>query len=509
MHEGSGLESQERRCRSYAESREYTVESVFRDHFTGGGDFMQRPAMRELIDYVDANAHRRYVLIFDDLKRFARDTVNHIKLRQALDSRGVRVECPNFTFEDTPEGAFIETILAASGELERKQNRRQVIQKQRARFEEGYWALNSQVPGYVRKNVATGKWILARDEPIATLIQEALEGYAYGRLHDQEAMRVFLEARDFLHVTRKGKKVHPEQVRRLLSRRVLYAGFIEYPKWEVSRRIGKHEQIISTDTLAALERRMQQGLRQPRRSDIEADFPLRGFARCASCNKPLTASWSTGRSKTYAYYRCKEKACAYYGKSISRESFETECADLLRKLEPHDDVFMLAEAVFMDVWQDRDRRIELEKESAGKELYTLKETCDKLAERIINSKHQHAAEVLEQKLSDFREREIRLQEYLQSKGDAVTIGTVWEEMRAYIKSPYKIWTSDDLWDQRTILQIVFDGDLSYHYELGLGTANLSPIYNIFQAIAVNGSHNVEMAGIEPASNENSLDVLQA
>jgi hypothetical protein len=29
------------------------------------------------------------------------------------------VECLNFKFEDTPEGKFIETIIAAQGELER------------------------------------------------------------------------------------------------------------------------------------------------------------------------------------------------------------------------------------------------------------------------------------------------------------------------------------------------------------------------------------------------------
>ncbi len=120
--EGHGLDSQEHRCREYAQSRGYEVIKAFRDSFSGGGDFMNRPAMSSLLNFLDKNPATNFVVIFDDLKRLARDTVFHLKLRREFDARKAKVECPNFTFEDTPEGSFIETILAAQGELERKQN---------------------------------------------------------------------------------------------------------------------------------------------------------------------------------------------------------------------------------------------------------------------------------------------------------------------------------------------------------------------------------------------------
>jgi len=137
--EGSGLQSQELRCRRYAEDKGYLVAAVFPDDASGGGDYMKRPGMVSLLAFLDAQPHENFVVIFDDLKRFARDTVFHIQLRQALEERGAAVECLNFKFEDTPEGQFIETIMAAQGELEREQNRRQVVQKMRARVEQGYW----------------------------------------------------------------------------------------------------------------------------------------------------------------------------------------------------------------------------------------------------------------------------------------------------------------------------------------------------------------------------------
>ena len=133
--EGNGLESQETRCREYARAKGYFVEAMFPDTITGGGDFMQRPGMVALLSYLDAQPSENYVVIFDDLKRFARDTRFHLDLRDAFRLRGAQIECLNFKFEDSPEGEFIETIMAAQGALERKQNGRQVAQKMKARMQ--------------------------------------------------------------------------------------------------------------------------------------------------------------------------------------------------------------------------------------------------------------------------------------------------------------------------------------------------------------------------------------
>jgi hypothetical protein len=66
--------------------------------------------------------HDGYVVIFDDLKRFARDTIFHLKLRQELDAYHASVECLNFKFEDTPEGQFVKTVIAAQGQLDRAES---------------------------------------------------------------------------------------------------------------------------------------------------------------------------------------------------------------------------------------------------------------------------------------------------------------------------------------------------------------------------------------------------
>ena len=71
--DGHGLDSREVRCREYARDKG--------DEVSGGGDFMKRPGMVKLLQYLDEHSENERVVIFEDLKRYARDTVFHLKLR--------------------------------------------------------------------------------------------------------------------------------------------------------------------------------------------------------------------------------------------------------------------------------------------------------------------------------------------------------------------------------------------------------------------------------------------
>ena len=174
--DGHGLDSQEHRCRAFATQKGLEVVEVFRDSISGGGDFWQRPAMKELLQYVDARPTENFTVVFDDLKRFARDLKFHWQLRTEFSTRGIKLECLNFNFEDTPEGGFIETVIAAQGQLEREQNRRQVMQKQKARMQAGYWPFASK-KGYTSvADPAHGKICQPNEE--GKILAEALEAFA-------------------------------------------------------------------------------------------------------------------------------------------------------------------------------------------------------------------------------------------------------------------------------------------------------------------------------------------
>src|SRR4029450_9474151 len=61
------------------------------------------------------------------------------------------------------------------------------------------------------------------------------------------------------------------------------------------------------------------------------DFPLRGFVRCAACDRGLTGSWSKGRTHYYAYYHCRP-GCA--GLNVTKAKLEGLFVDELARLQP-------------------------------------------------------------------------------------------------------------------------------------------------------------------------------
>ena len=84
------------------------------------------------------------------------------------------------------------TIIAAQGELERKQNGRQVAQKMKARMQSGFWIHNPPI-GYRYETIKGRGKVLVHDQPLADIVREAFEGYALGRFETQAEIKRFLE----------------------------------------------------------------------------------------------------------------------------------------------------------------------------------------------------------------------------------------------------------------------------------------------------------------------------
>ena len=280
--EGSGLDSQEYRCRQYAEAKGYHVEAVFPDDVSGGGDFIKRPGMVALLAYMDARTGEHFVVIFDDLKRYARDVEFHLKLRRIMSERGAVRECLNFNFEDTPEGKFNEIISAAAGELERLQMGRQNRQKAMARVEQGYAVRSVPPKGFKYVPAKGGGKVLVHDEPLASIIREALEGFASGRFQSQSEVKRFLESQPDFPKDLPDGSIRQQKVKRLLTQ-IYYAGYIAMPSWGISIRDAKHEGIVSKETFRRVQERLKERPVQPARKDMSVDFPLRGAITCASC----------------------------------------------------------------------------------------------------------------------------------------------------------------------------------------------------------------------------------
>lgn len=494
--EGHGLESQETRCRHHAETMGYEVEAVFPDDASGGGDFMNRPGMVALLSYLDAQPDRKnYVVIFDDLKRFARDTEFHIKLRRAFRMRGARIECLNFKFEDTPEGRFIETILAAQGELEREQNSRQVTQKMKARVMNGYWVFKAPIGYRIEKVAGHGK-LLVRDEPLASIAQEALEAYASGRFESQAEIKRFLENQPAWPKDRNGE-IHWQRINEFLSQS-LYAGRIDIPSWNIHGVRGKHEPLVSLETFQKIQERRNSLAKAPTRKDLHEDFPLRGFVTCGCCNQPMTACWSKGRSAKYPYYLCDTKGCADYRKSVRREKIEGEFEALLLDMKPAEGLFNLAFDMFRDLWDAKAANIQTRTESLEQEMRGIESKVDQLLDRIVDASTDSVVTAYEKRIRDLETQKAIVREKIAACGRPMaSFCETYRTAFDFLANPHELWRSPNIEDRRAVLKLVFAEKLPYHRNEGYRTAETTLPFKVLRDFRNVKSGMVEPRGVEP------------
>ncbi len=346
--EGNGLESQEKRCRDYSKGKGYKIEKIFLDEgISGGLGLFERPAMKNLIAYLDKHPADDFVIIFDDLSRFARDVKVHIQMKAEFIGRGVKLECLNFNFQDSEESEFAELIMAASNQYQRKSNRRQVCQKMLARLQDGFWCFCTP-PGLKNIEHPVYKKILnGLIQPYAGIFKQAIEKYANDDLNTLEEVKEFIDNQ--YKINKVNKVISLNGVTRILIN-PLYCGWVSYEKWGVNLQKAKHDGFIEKATFDIVQAKLA-GKAKPRlRKDYRLDFPLRGWVVCPICGEPMTASWSRGKLRRHPYYLCKNEKCPMVWKTIKKDRIDRDFELLLDGTKPTNELFDLTKMIFTEVW---------------------------------------------------------------------------------------------------------------------------------------------------------------
>ncbi len=495
VKEGNGLSSQESRCREHARYQEWEVIGVFHESAVSGG-LLDRPAMNRMRDFLESQKSKIYVIV-DDISRWARETQYHFALKKAIqDSGGILISL-NQKLEDTPEGKFIETIYAANAELERSRNARQVRTRMRARVMNGYWCF-APVLGYKYENVSGQGKVLVPDEPVASILKKAMEDYASGKLASQSEVARFLSSKAGFPKPPKGQ-VHTQTVHKFLGKSI-YAGYIDVPKWNLYLQPGKHEPLISFETLQKIKKRMDAQAYIPARKDLDEDFPLRGFVSCGCCGQPLTAGWTKGRNGRYPYYLCFTKGCEDYRKSVRKHIIEGEFEALLQSLRPSQDLFFMVKDMIEDIWEDRVHNRNNETKSLETELKTIERKVEQFLNRIVETDTNALVATYENQVRKLEEKKIEITEKIQKCGRPLdTFEDTFRTAFRFLANPCFLWESDRLEDKRTVLKLVFAERLRYYRNEGLRTAGISLPFCFIEQLKGSDLNMVEAGGIEPPS----------
>ena len=495
LKKGDGLASQETRCREFARMRGYSVEEVFYDEGISG-KLLDRAKMRELLEYLNSHAQKEpIVVIIDDISRLARDLETHIRLRTAIADAGGKLESPAIEFGEDSDSRLVEHLLASVAAHQREKNAEQVKNRMRARMQNGYWVFNAAIGYKFERKPGHGK-ILVPDEPAASIIVEALEGFAAGRFETISEVRCFLLSKPGYPRDRNGD-LHVTKIREMLER-VLYTGYMEYKPWGITLQPGKHTPLIDFETYNKVQARLRGQAKAPARKDIREDFPLRGFVLCGTCHTPMTACWSAGRASKYPYYLCRNKECPDCKKSIRKEKLEDEFEGILHELQPTPDLVYITREAVKKVWKKHKNGHGLDRNELKKQLKELERKAEQLMDRIVETDSETLVKAYEAKITKIEYQKAEISSKLASSlSGPESFEESFQTVFDFIENPQKLWNSDSLEDRRLLLKLVFTRPLAYHRKDGFQTAAIALPFGLSGQSIKGKSEMVEDSGIEP------------
>lgn len=493
---GQGAESQAARCADFARMKGYEVVKTFADKGVSGS-LTERPGMKELLAFVRKHRKETPRVLIDDISRLARGLEAHLALRTAISNAGGILESPSIEFGEDSDSQLIEHLLASVSAHARTKNAEQTRNRMEARIRSGYYPFAPPWGYKAEPREGHGK-LLVRDEPLASIIQEGLEGFAAGRFTSQAELARFFEAQRDFPKTRFGT-VTNETVNRILNR-VIYAGMVERSEWGVSLRKGKHEGLISFEAFEAIQERLNGKAYAPARPDISEDFPLRGSVLCADCERPLTASWSKSKTgKKHPYFMCFHKPCESYRKSIRRDVIESDFETLLESLKPSESLFQIVRAMFADAWAQQRGLAAHSRTAARQALAKLDVEIEKLLDRIVGASSDSVIAAYERRIDELEREKLVLNEKCGAAAKPVRpFDEMFELALDFLSNPLKLWKSGGLEARYTTLRLLFSRHLVYARNEGFRTPQTSSIFAALEGFQGAKTKMAEREGFEPS-----------
>src|SRR5262245_33658201 len=284
------LPTQEKACRDYCIREGYEVVAVFVEEGESAKT-ADRTKLKELLVFCNEKKNRVDVLVVNSVSRFSRDQFAHYTVRSILSKRGITLRSATEPIDDSPTGKLVEGILSTIAQFENDDKAERTKRGMKAALERGTWPFRPSL-GYLKAQQADGRSRIVHDPKVAPFIREAFELFATRRYERIEVLRIVSAAG---LRNKKGKELSPQSFANLL-RNQFYAGKPVVKGWQIDAK-GAFEPIVSEETFTLVQSILLG--RKPttlKRRRTHPDFPLRHFVKCGECQRPLTASYSTGRS---------------------------------------------------------------------------------------------------------------------------------------------------------------------------------------------------------------------
>ncbi len=482
------LAVQERECRSYCQRQGFHVDKVFVEEGESAKTVNRREFQKMLLYCGENKKKIGYVVVYA-LSRFSRHTTDHHQVRALLSGFGVRLRSATEPIDESSSGQFIETMISAVAQFDNDQRSERTVAGMKAATEAGRWMFQAPI-GY-RMVTTSGHSCLEHDPGRAPLIRKSFELFASGRYEQEQVLRkVTAEGL----TTRRGKRLSVQTFSRML-RKPIYAGRITVPRWGIDQ-LGDFPPIVTQDVFFRVQEILA-GRRVPTvlYDKQNPDFPLRRFVRCARCDKPLTGSFSKGRSQRYPYYKCPRSQCRL---NVSKTRIENQFIDLMKMLQPKPKYLRLFEAIVLDVWKQERAQTHTTKEGLTKRLDQIRERSNKLTEAFVYNQSIDR-ETYQTQLARLREEQLLIEmELNETRVEELDVESAVNFALFAIGDASRFWIEASLDQKQRFQQSLFPEGLAFDGK-EFGTARTCLAFSYLRQISSRDSRLASRTGIEPVS----------
>ncbi len=484
------LDVQEKTCREYCARNGWAVAAVYREEGESAKT-ADRTALRRML----ADLRTRpvdYVVVYDT-SRFARDVYVHTSLKQLLMKAGAQLRAATQPLEDTAAGRAIEGVFAVFNQLDNELRAEKIMAGMKETVSRGYWPWPAPL-GYRNDRSAEGRKIVVPDGERAALMRQGFEAVATGEATADVLAR--LTARGL--ISKKGRPIRYQEFSKLL-RNPFYKGVTRSGRWGIETQ-GHHEALVDPITWARVQQRLngRSGtVVQPPRLKANPEFPLRGFVRCATCGRTMTASNSRGKmGKTYPYYRCWIKGCG--AAQVRAERLEQAFSDLLRRIEISPGMVRLIEASLLEIWKGLREESTQQAATAKKRLADLERRKQRLVQAYVYDQaidrptYDRELTTLDEALT-FASLELR-----DAQLEDLDLEAALGYARSLLSNTSKVWEAASAPRKRSLQTLIFPEGITFDGK-GLGTPATTFIFSLLDAGICDLEEMVEPKGIEPST----------
>ena len=301
--DGTSLESQEIACREYATRNRIEVAQVFVERGESA-KFADRTQLLELLAFCCNKANAIDCLLVWKVDRLARNVGDHFSIKASLLKQNICVVSVTEPIDTKPEGKLLETILAGFAQFDNDVRAARTVQGMRRKLQEGLFPWKAPL-GY--RTTTLGKKKTEPDQPehpTFRILQRAWHEFETGKYQKVEILRRINQAG---LRTQAGNPLSNQSLDNIFAD-PFYAGILRDP-WSGEEFTGKHLPMVSRATFAKVQAMLRKSPASVAHRVYNPEFPLRSFTRCATCESPLTGSFSRGRSRAYPYYHCFKRGC--------------------------------------------------------------------------------------------------------------------------------------------------------------------------------------------------------